>query len=425
MDAKELRGFVPELNAFVGRFDDCFSNQPCREHLPVYIQGQASDLDRKSVEPIALRAGIAPRTLQEFLSLLNWNQDRMRQRTQEIVATEHAGPHSIGLIDETSFVKKGTKSPGVQRQWCGTLGKVENCVVTVHLGYVVDEFHCLLEGELFLPESWDNDRERCAAAGIPETVRYRPKWQIALEQYDRAVANGVRFEWLTFDEHYGSKPEFLRELSKRKQAWVAEVPKNVHGWLSRPSTTNSPRRTSPRGRRPKGPCLLKGSPPARRLDELLKRHPKLRDQPWQRYRFDERSQGPSVWEAKHVRLHVKGEDGLPGETWHLVVARHVLQQGEVKYFLSNAADETATETLLWVALTRHRVEQCFKEQKSQLGLDHYEGRTYIGFVRHLALTCVSYLFLTRAVLRRREKKSGVDRPAGPSGAGRPDQRHVA
>ena len=424
MDADELRGLLPQLGTFVKRFDDCFVDVRSRKHLPVYLQGQLSDLHRKSVEPIALRAQVPPRTLQEFLSLLTWDQERMRDRTQEIVAVEHAGPHSIGLIDETSFVKKGDSTPGVQRQWCGHLGKVENCVVTVHLGYVQGDFQCILDGDLFLPQKWDEDRARCQAAGIPETVRYRPKWEIALEQYDRAVAKGVRFEWMTFDEGYGSKPEFLRGMSQRNQHWVAEVPKNLSGWLTRPAVTSRPRQKTT-GRKLKVPRLVKGAARAQRLDVLLKRHPKFRDQPWEQYRFDDREQGPSVWEAKHVRFHFHDDSGLPAETWHLVVARHVLQQGQVKYFLSNAPEDTPVETLLWVGLTRHRVERLFQEQKSELGLDHYEGRKYVGLLRHLRLTCVSYLFLMRAAQQRWEKKSRMDSSTGPSSRRGPNHRQVA
>ena len=239
MDAKELRRLRPELARFLSRFDDCFDTC-CGGHLPIYVGGQLSDLDRKSVEPIAKRAGVAPRTLQEFLALLTWDHTRLRDRLQTIVATEHGGPHRIGLIDETSFVKKGTKTPGVQRQWCGHLGKVENCVVTVHLGYTQGNFQCLLDGEMFLPESWGKDRARCREAGIADEVVYRPKWRIALELYDRAVANGIGFEWLTFDEYYGGKPEFLRELSQRHQCYVAEVPKSVVGWLRNPRWRREP-----------------------------------------------------------------------------------------------------------------------------------------------------------------------------------------
>ena len=425
MEAKELRGLLPELRGFVKRFADCFSDCRSREHLPVYVQGQVSDLDRKSVEPIAKRSGLAPRTLQEFLSLLSWDHGRMRDRVQQIVAAEHQGPNSVGLLDETSFVKKGNKTPGVQRQWCGHLGKVDNCVVTVHLGIAVGDFQSLLDGDLFLPESWDQDRERCQAAGIPDDIVYRPKWRIALEQYDRAVANGLQFDWMTFDEGYGGKPAFLREMSARKQRWVAEVPKNVCGWLSEPRVTTRPRRKSSRGRKSKTPRLVKGAAPARRLDVLLARHPKLRDLPWTRYRLDDREQGPSVWEAKHVQIILPNEQGLPGETRHLIVARHVLTRGDVKYFLCDAPADTPTATLLWVALTRHRVERCFQDQKSELGLDHYEGRKYVGLMRHLYLTLVSYLFLMKAVLRRRGEKSRVDGAPNPPRHRSTNHRQVA
>ena len=125
----------------------------------------------------------------------------MRNKLQKIIAKEHAGKHSIGIIDETSFVKKGTKTPGVQRQHCGTIGKQENCVVTVHTAYAVGDFHATIDQDLFLPESWDADRERCREAGIPDDVVYRPKWEIALEQHERVTKNGVVFDWMTFDEY--------------------------------------------------------------------------------------------------------------------------------------------------------------------------------------------------------------------------------
>jgi SRSO17 transposase len=226
MDAHDFRRLETEFTAFLDRFGDCFNRKDTRAHLGVYVRGQLSDLPEKSVEPIALEAGVAPRTLQEFLSQHRWGEDSLRDRVQHIVATDHAGPHSIGIVDETSDVKKGDKTPGVQKQWSGRLGKTENCIVTVHLGFARGDFHCLLDGELYLPESWDGDRDRCREAGIPDSVVYRPKWQIGLELHQRAVANGLVFEWITFDEGYGSKPEFMRELSNRGQMYVGEVPRS-------------------------------------------------------------------------------------------------------------------------------------------------------------------------------------------------------
>src|SRR5580693_1177949 len=221
MDAHLIKKLKPKLRQFLKRFDDCFPRKDTRAHLPVYVAGQLSDIPEKSVEPIAINAGVPVRTLQEFLSQHQWDHDRACDRLQQIVRDEHSGPKSIGVLDETSDVKKGNKTPGVQRQWCGAAGKTENCIVTVHLAYARDGFHGLLDGELFLPESWSEDRDRCREAGIPEDMVYRPKWKIALELYDRAVANGLHFDWLTFDEGYGGKPELLRELSARSQRFLA------------------------------------------------------------------------------------------------------------------------------------------------------------------------------------------------------------
>ena len=181
MDADQIRRLRPELRRYLNRFDDCFARPEGRAHLRTYVEGQLSDLDEKSCEPIALAAGIPPRNLQEFLAHYKWEEDRTRDRLQEMVIREHSGPNLIAIIDETSDVKKGDKTPGVKRQWCGTVGKTENCIVTVHLGYATGDFHCLLDGELFLPEDWAADRDRCRGAGIPDDVVYRPKWVMSFE----------------------------------------------------------------------------------------------------------------------------------------------------------------------------------------------------------------------------------------------------
>jgi SRSO17 transposase len=413
MDAAQIRRLEPKLEGFLGRFADCFARRDTRAHLGVYVRGQLSELPEKSVEPIALAAGVAPRTLQEFLSQLKWDDDRLRDRVQEIVRTEHAGAHSIGIFDETSDPKKGDKTPGVQKQWCGRLGKLENCLVTVHLGYAIDDFHCLLDGELFLSESWAADRQRCREAGIPDTVVYRPKWRIALELYDRAVANGLHFDWLTFDEGYGGKPEFLREVSAREQNYVAEVPRNLTGWLKAPRVITRPFHRGRRGRGRDIPRLASGSRPARRVDALLK---DLRDQPWQRWRVKDGEKGPMVWECKHTFLTVKDENGLPGARLHLIIARNVLDPSEVKFFVSNAPSQTSIGTLLLVAFSRWRVERCFEDDKSEIGLDQYEGRRYLGLKRHLILSAVSHLFLAR-VRQEWGEKPGVDGMPAPHGHG--------
>jgi len=424
MDAQQIRKLRPKLRKFLKRFDDCFPRKDTRAHLPVYISGQLSDIPEKSVEPIALNAGVPVRTLQEFLSQHHWDQDLLRDRLQHIVRDEHSGPHSIGIFDETSDVKKGDKTPGVQRQWCGCVGKTENCIVTVHLAYARDGFHCLLDGELFLPESWSDDRDRCRQAGIPDDMAYRPKWRIALELYDRSVGNGLRFDWLTFDEGYGGKPELLRELSARSQRFVAEVPRNFTGWVKPPRVIDRPYHKHGRGRGRKTPRLASGGQPPRRVDEMLGRDG-LRDQPWRRWRVKDGHKGPMVWEVKHLRFTAVGADGLPGESLHLVVARDVLNPEVLKFFVSNAPEGTPVAAMLLVAFSRWRVERCFEDQKGEIGLDQYEGRRYRGLRRHLMLSCVSYLFLSRMRAEFGGEKPGADGMPGAHGVGGVDPALVA
>jgi SRSO17 transposase len=412
MDIPQIRKLKPALKKFLKRFDRCFPRKDTRAHLPVYVSGQLSDIPEKSVEPIAINAGVPPRTLQEFLSQHHWDHDTLRDDLQGIVRDEHAGPNSLGIFDETSDVKKGDKTPGVQRQWCGAAGKKENCIVTVHLAYAREGFHCLLDGELYLPKSWSGDRDRCREAGIPDEMVYRPKWGIALELYDHAVKNGLHFDWLTFDEGYGGKPELLRELSARSQLFVAEVPRNFMGWVRPPRVIDRPYHKHGRGRGRKTPRLASGSPPSRRVDVMLDLDG-LRNQPWRRWRIKDTHRGPMVWEVKHLRFTPVGEDGLPGEPLHLVVARDVLDPGELKFFVSNAPEGTAVDSLLQVAFSRWPVERCFEDQKGEIGLDQYEGRRYRGLRRHLVLSCVSYLFLSRM---RQEFGGGKPGPDGLPGA---------
>ncbi len=408
MDAAEIRRLKPKLLKYLEDYRDCFGRSDTRKHLQTYVEGQLSKLDRKSVEPIALAAGVAPRTLQQFLNSLEWDQEQLIDTVHWRVARQHTSDRSIGLIDETSCPKKGDKTPGVQRQWCGATGKQDNCVTTVHLGYAADDFHCLLSSELFLPESWAKDRARCRAAQIPDEIEYRPKWRIALELLDRALANGVSFRYLTFDEGYGGKPEFLRELAARSQSYVAEVPRSFTGWLQAPYVTHQPYRRHGRGRGRAVPRLGAGSAPAQSVEHHLLHTPALRDQAWKRWRIKDTQKGPIVWETKHVQLMPKGEDGLPAAPLHLIVARNVRDVLEVKFFVSNAPPETALAELLHVAFSRWRIERCFEDQKTELGFDHFEGRSYLGLKRHQAITAASHLFLSEVQQQLRGEKRGAD-----------------
>ena len=390
------------LTCFLKQFDDCIKTAPSRAHLRTYVNGQVSNLERKSVEPIALEAGVAPRTLQEFLGLHRWDHEAVRRRLQKIVWRDHADDNSIALIDETSCAKKGDKTAGVQRQWCGSNGKKDNCVVTVHLGYSAGDFHVPVDGDLYLPEeSWHEDRDRCREAGIPDEVLYRPKWEIALELLDRTIDNGIQFKYLVADELYGAVSSFRRGVAGRGMIYVVEVPKSQMGWTRRPRVI-APEDAPPPGRPRTLPRLAEEAKAARRVENLWVRG----GPPWECFHVKNTGKGPVVWEARRTRFYPR-EQGLPGEACWFIVARNVIT-GETKYFLSNASEETPLEVLLHVAFNRWRIERIFEDGKGQVGFDHFEVRNYLSLMRHLILSMVSLLFLTQQTYRLK-KKSSVER----------------
>ena len=231
MTEQEITALGPAFAAYLRRFRDSFGQDRTAAHFDTYCRGLLSDLPRKSVEPIALEAGTAVRTLQEFLVTARWDHDHARDTLQAhlgaVIADLPADPlGTVGVVDETSCRKWGDHTPGVQRQYLGCVGKIDSGIVTVHVGVARGRFQALLDADLYLPKGWAADRDRCREAGIPDDVRYRPKWRLAVGQWIRLSEGGVSFDWLVFDEGYGSKVPFLRFLNLVSQRFVAEVPVN-------------------------------------------------------------------------------------------------------------------------------------------------------------------------------------------------------
>ena len=409
MEISELTKVRRNLDRFLRRFEGCIKMKATRRHLRTYVRGQVSDLERKSVEPIALEAGVAPRTLQEFLGLARWDHEALRSRVRQVIQRDHGDENAIAVIDETSCPKKGDKTAGVQRQYCGATGKTDNCVVTVHLGYATSDFHALVDSDLYLPkETWHENRERCREAGIPDDVVYRPKWQIALELLQRAIEGGMIFRYLAADEEYGAKPGFRHGVTDLGLTYVLEVPCSTRGWLKRPSTVApEPYAGMGRPRERAGPAA--GAPRSRRADALWKRGGPR----WQAFHIKDTESGPVVWEARAVRFFVSEHTVPAGECW-LVVARSTTD-GEVKYFLSNAPQETPVEVLLHVAFSRSHIERIFQDAKMHIGFDHFEVRRYLALVRHMMLSMVSLLFLMKETRRLRGGKCVVERAPGAPG----------
>lgn len=411
MEVKDIKAIGRKLKKFLSQFNDCFGRSEPRANLETIVQGQLSNLERKSLEPIALAAGVPPRTLQDFVASGHWDQERMCDKTQQIVATEHAHSRSIGLIDESGNPKKGNETCGVARQWCGNTGKVDNCVVGVHLGYTADDFQCLLDSDLFLPEDWADDRERRQKAKVPEDVVFRTKPEIALSQIKRALGNGVRFSFLTFDELYGRSGPFLDGIEELEQKFVGEIPCDFVGWLQTPKILIKPTSAELRkkGRKRHFPRLSRKSLPACEVRNLVKYSPVFTKQDWQRYRIKDGEKGPIVWEVKSAPFYRKqGEDGLPKQAHTLIVARNVLDPEEVKYFLANQSlpsPHVTLKDLLWVAFSRWPIERCFEIGKRDLGMDHFEMRQWLGIHRHFYINQLTQLFCAQMQQSLRKKNS--------------------
>ena len=435
MTADQVVALGPAFGDYLRCFRSCFVTNNTFAHLGTYCRGLLSDLSRKSVEPIALAAGCAVRTLQEFLTHHVWDHDALLARLQRRIVAEHLPPPGhkppghkpadelgvVGLIDETSVIKKGDKTPGVQRQYCGASGKIDNCIVSVHLAVKHGSFLAMLDSDLFLPEqSWDLDRKRCEAAHIPDDITYRPKWMIALEQIKRAVASGVRFDWLVFDEWYGGKPEFLFLLDEMGMNYVCEVPKNFMCWPTMPRYHSLQRPFA-----------------AKRAENAAAGGKPFRGQKWRTVRLARATVAPQTWKVKAAQVHLQ-RDGRPTDrTYWLIVARNAAT-GEVKYFVSNAPPRTALLTLLKVAFCRWNVEHAFRLAKTEIGFGHFEGRSWKGLLRHMILCQAVILFVAEQTTRLRGEKSapddGADRPrpehrlpplagASPPVAGRRAHRH--
>jgi len=406
MTEEQLEALEPALAGYLDHFLFCCGYTQTFAHLGTYVRGLMSDLPRKTVEPIAVRAGKPVRTLQEFLRDHVWSFGQVRDHLQGHVAdllpalpkADDLG--TVGLLDETSSAKKGDKTPATARQYLGCLGKVDNGIVVVHRGLCRGLFKTLVDADLYLPKEWDADRDRCRAAGIPDTVVYRPKWQIALDQFDRAKNHGIVLDWLTFDEAYGKCPGFLRGLDERQQGFVGEVPRSF--------SCLAANRT---GRRPD--AAVKG----RAAGDVLRSGTAFRSQPWQVLHLSRETLPDQVWRVKAAPVWLHSQEGWSSRTYWLIWASND-ETGEEKFFLSNAPVEVSVAVLVRVAFRRWNVEHCFRVAKSELGYTHFEGRRYVALLRHLSLGLVALTFVAEQTDRLRGEKSRADDGARVRGPGR-------
>ncbi len=406
MTPDDVRAAAEQLVNFQERFAPLFGKEQAQDHAYDYVRGLMVCPERKSIEPIALLVGHGDVSgLQKFVGAATWAYDDVMAEAQALFADELAPSAAgapvgvVGVIDESSFTKKGTHSAGVARQHNGRLGKEDNCQVGVFLIGVAPAGSALLDHRLFLSESWciatREAEDRRDRAHIPEGVAFRTKPRIAADLIRNiAVLGQVELDWVVADSEYGRAGHFLDELELLEQRYVLEVPVSAVFWTTDPAGCIP--EYSGRGRKPTAP--MRGA--ARTVAEVASELPASA---WQALGVREGAVGPLVFEFAAIRVwgirHRK-----PGPPSWLLIRRSLGAEPELKYYISNADAETPLSTLALVACTRCRVEEFFEDCKSYLGMAQYETRSWAGWHHHMTLVGLAHLFVTLARTRLQKKR---------------------
>jgi SRSO17 transposase len=375
---------------FCGRFTGHFRQRTrtvetaAQQYVRGLLQAETKNMERmEEVIPDADH-----QALHHMLSESAWSEQAvLDQVAQE--ANRLLGGHadSALLIDESGVPKKGTQSVGVGRQWCGQLGKVENCQVGVFAALSRGTNVTLIDERLFLPEAWTNDPARCQAAGIPVAQRgFQRKTDLALAMITQARQQGIGFAWVGFDGFYGSDPAFLRALDAQGEIFVGDVHKDQRIYLDDPQPIVPPAQTA-HGR---PPTRLQAQTPALRVDHWARQQPATA---WQPVTLREGTKGPLRVEILHQRVWLWDGEESQARLWHLIVRREVDTPTEIKYSLSNAPVDTPVPRLAFLQGQRYWVERALQQGKQDVGLGDYQVRGWRGWHHHLALVMMAMLFL--------------------------------
>ena len=400
MNKKQLQACSRRLEAFMTELLTGIGRAERRQHGALYIQGLLLDGERKSIEPLAVRVpGGNVQALQQFVGQSPWAwepvREQLAQRMQEALL-----PVAGWIIDDTGFPKQGSDSVGVARQYSGTLGKVGNCQIAVSIHLTTEQESTPLDWALYLPREWIDDPERCLKAGVPDNTLFYTKPELALALTDQLRQWGLTQLPVLADTAYGRSTEFRQGLVDRQLQYVVGVDPDTAIW------TKPTRRIQPRQGR-------KGRPPAPYYKDtptsLEAMAPTLRAGEWKEVRWREGSRGPqeSRFAARRVQPahgHTTNQAELE-EVW-VLIEWPIDAKAPVKYWFSNLAPDTSLKRLVRLAKLRWRVEQNYQQLKEELGLDHYEGRGWMGWHHHVTLVCLAYAFLL--LERQRTKKNSND-----------------
>jgi SRSO17 transposase len=395
-------GCQGRLTAFLQRYLPRFYRVEQRAHAGTVIRGLLSGLERKTCEPIASQAGLHRKTIQTFVGQGAWDDEAVIAALRDHIRDELADPRAIVILDSSGFIKKGTASCGVARQWCGRLGKVDNCQLGLFLAYAAPGGCALVDRRLYLPEDWAADADRREATHVPQEVTFQEAWRIAADLLRRNA--GLPHAWVVGDDEFGRPSAFRRWLRQRGERYLLDVPCNTT--IRDLEQRRPPRRRAGVGR--------KREVPFGRVDTWAARQPATR---WARFTVRDGEKGPLVVEAMTVRVRAKQERRI-GLEERLLVVRTVEAQPRTSYSLSDAADVALGE-LVRVHGTRPRIEELFGSGKGDAGLAQYEVRSWVGWHHHVTLSLLALWFLC---LERRQ--IGGENPGGDRVAGAADPQPV-
>ena len=403
-----MQGLFDRLDAFVEPFAASLNQPQRRRHAAQYMTGLLSKLPRKSGEAIAYLHDGQRQGLQNFVGSVPWDHQPLLATLARQVGEDLGEPDGVIVFDPSAFAKKGTKSVGVARQWCGRLGKIENCQVGIFMAYVSRKEHTLVNTRLFLPEEWATDKARREEAGVPKEVRHRTRHQLALEMLDEC-GEALPHSWVAGDDEMGRPSGFRGRLRGRGERYLLGVPSNL---LVRDLDVPPPE-YSGRGRYPKSPFS--------RLDRW---RAALAEDVWTSIEVRDGEKGPLVVEVVKRRVQARTETGGTGPEELLFVTREAQSDGKFKhdYYLSNADPEEPLTELARVSKAAHRVEECFRRGKSEAGLGDYQVRNWRGWHHHQTLSLLAAWFLNQETRRGKNRDPGVDGAAVGAVAGRLDRR---
>lgn len=402
--AQDVEDFTGELRAFHQTFAGCFSRSEPRENFFRYMTGQFSGVERKSIEPIALHIeGANVRALQRFVSDVVWDQELILTRYHKMVSEDLGDSEAALIFDETSFPKKGDESVGVARQYCGSLGKIDNCQVGVFTAYASPHGYALLDKKLFIPERWFSSQflEKKKKCEVPDEISFKTKPQLAAEMLREIARNKILpFKYILGDSIYGNSPDFINVAQQMiGVTYFVSVNSQTLCWLRPPSVEKKKYKFGGEVRTKR--LLLEKKDPTK-ISDFAK---SLNNFYWYKRTVSEGAKGPISYEFTKRRITLY-EEGLPGkEVWLIVRRRQIHKKLEYSYFISNAPISTRLDRFVWLAGLRWAIEQCFEETKSELGLDHYEVRKFRGWNQHMLTCMLAHFFLWHLKIRLGKKST--------------------